>query len=249
MAEPKILFFDIESTGLNATFGTILCIGHKWFKQKNVYVPTILDDAKSMLDDKALVRDFADTWNEADYVVSWFGKRFDVPMIESKMLKHKLGPLAPKYHLDLWEAARKYFKLHSNRLAAFEQYLGTESSKTAIDFDSWLRAAHGDKKAIAEVVDHCRKDVMVLEEVFVRMRPWLEKEPPRALFTGEQDACPSCGGKHIEKRGYKVAATRMYKQLHCLDCGKWFRSAKAIAKSDYRGMSHSGSTVQMLKRR
>ena len=248
MAEPKILFFDIESTGLNATFGTILCIGSKWYGDKKVATPTILDDNKSMLDDKGLVKTFSKTWNEADYVVSWYGKRFDVPMIETKMLKHKLGPLAPKYHLDLWEAARKQFKLHSNRLAAFEQFLGTTDTKSAIDFDSWLRAAHGDKRAIAEVVDHCRRDVLVLEQVFDRLRPWLDKEPPRALFTGKQDACPSCGSSHIERRGFKVAATRLYQQLHCSDCGRWFRSTKALAKSDYRGMAHSGSTVQQRRR-
>lgn len=249
MAQPKILFFDIESTGLNATFGTILCVGSKWHGEKKVAVPTILDKKGSMLDDKALVLEFSKTWEQADYVVSWYGKRFDVPMLETKMLKHKLGPLAPKYHLDLWEAARKQFKLHSNRLAAFEQFLGTSDQKTNIDFDSWLRAAHGDKAAIEEVVDHCRKDVLVLEQVFDRLRPWLDKEPPRALFTGEKDKCPSCGSAHIERRGFKVAATRLYQQLHCSDCGRWFRSVKAIAKSDYTGSRHTGSSVQEFKRR
>ncbi len=237
--KPKILFFDIEATGLNAAFGTILCIGYKWEGEKKVYVPTILDDARNMLDDMPLVRDFADEFAKADYVVTWYGKRYDVPMIETKLLKHRLPPLAPKYHLDLWEAARSKFKLHSNRLQAFEKFLGTPDQKTDIDFDSWLKAAHGDKAAIAEVSDHCRKDVLVLEQVFDRMRPWLDKEPPRALFTGQSDGCPACGSLHVERRGYKVAATRLYKQLRCLSCNKWFRSVKAVARADFRGDQHT----------
>lgn len=239
MSEPRILAVDIEATGLNAAFGTILAIGYKWVGEKRVYCPTILDNSKGMLDDKALVQDFSAVFNEADYVISWYGKRYDIPFIETKLLKYRLPPLAPKYHLDIWEAARKQFKLHSNRLAAWEKFLGTPDSKTEIDYESWLKAAHGDKRAIAEVVDHCRKDVLVLEQVFERFRPWLDKEPPRALFTGDQEGCPSCGSKHVERRGTKVAATRLYKQFHCLDCGRWYRGVRAIATSVYRGSSHS----------
>lgn len=228
MAKPKILLFDIEATGLNAAFGTILCIGSKWHGEKQVAVPTILDANKDMLSDKKLVADFAKRWNEADYVVSWYGKRYDEPMIQTKLLRHKLAPLSPKPHLDLWFTARYQFKLHNNRLAAWEQFLGTEHSKTPIDFESWLQAAHGNKAAIAEVVEHCRKDVLVLEEIFDKFRPWIKGQPASQLFGADSDVCPSCGSKHVQKRGYKVAATRIYQQYQCNDCGKWFRDAKAL---------------------
>lgn len=228
MAEPRVLVWDIESTSLNAVFGTILCIGYKWLGKPKVHVPSILDGNNgNMLSDKHLVEEFATVFNTCDYHTTWYGERFDHPMVCSKLIKFGLPPLAPKPHLDLWKTARKRFKLHSNRLQAWEQFLGLENAKTPISFDAWLQAAHGDRKALATVKHHCKKDVLVLEEVFERMKPWLDCEPARGLMTGDHHGCPSCGSHDIERRGFKVAMTRMFQQFVCKGCGRWFRSASA----------------------
>lgn len=225
---PRIMHFDIESTNLSATFGTILCIGYKWHGEKRVYVPSILDAGRDNLDDHALVAAFARAWDEADYAVSWYGERFDLPMIRTKLLRYGEPPLAPKPHIDLWKTARKMFKAHSNRLAVWQELLGAEHSKTPIAFDAWLRAAQGDQRALREVKRHCELDVRVLEDVFTRMRPWLDNEPRRGLFTGEHDGCPSCGSADVRRKGFKAAQTRVYQQWVCNACGHWFRSRKAV---------------------
>ena len=233
--EPRILLWDIESTGLNATFGTILCIGWKFYGEKTVYVPSIIDGSNGdMLDDRALVKQFIEAYESCDYHVTWYGDRFDFPMVCSKAFKHDLPPIRPKHSLDLWKAVRYRFKAHSNRLAVWQQICKAKDSKTAIDFDAWLRAAHGDKNALAEVRHHCKKDVLVLEQVFRKLRPWLDNEPSRGLFTGDHDACPSCGSKHVTRQGFKVARTRKYQQLKCQSCGHWFREARSAEASPLR---------------
>lgn len=239
MVQPKILIWDIESTGLNATFGTILCIGYKWYDEDDVHVFTILDKKrgkKDMLNDKHLVEEFVKVYEQADYHISWYGDRFDVPMLKSRMIKHGLPPLAPIYSLDLWKQVRYTFKLHSNRLVTWQQFLQVEDEKSQIDFDAWLRAAQGDKDSLAEVVDHCRRDVLVLEEVFTKLRPWLDKEPSVNLFGG-LGMCPSCDGSNVQRRGYKVATTRTYQQYRCMDCGRWFRDTKALTITRTRNTS------------
>ncbi len=234
---PKIMFWDIESTSLNAAFGTILCIGHKLLGEKDPKVITILDHpagGENMLNDKPLVEEFSVAFNACDYHATWYGKRFDLPMINTKLLHHGLKPLMPKPHLDLWETARKHFKLHSNRLAAWQQYLGTPHAKTPIEFDDWLKAAQGNRKSIKYVKTHCAADVNVLEEIFIRFRPWVETEPMRALFTGEADACPNCGNHKLQKRGMQVSLTRVYQRYQCGKCGHWSRSARSLATSTLR---------------
>lgn len=235
---PKVLVWDIESTSLNATFGTILCIGYKWLDSPEVTVRTILEKKnKNFLDDGYLVAEFAKVFDEADYHITWYGDRFDLPMVRSKLIKYGQPPLSPKPSLDLWRPARKFFKFHSNRLAVWEQLLATPDSKTPIDFDSWLRAAHGDKEAIAEVVDHCEKDVLVLEEVYLKMRPWLDNEPVRALFTEDEgDACTTCGSLNVVKRGFHTATTRVYQRYQCKACGHWFRGTKSVYGVQFRSM-------------
>lgn len=230
--EPRILHWDIESTALNATFGTILCIGWKWHADPAVTVATILDGKgkKDMLDDRTVVSRFAAAFNECDYHCTWFGDRFDLPMVRSKLIKHGMQPLAPKPSLDLWRTTRRLFKAHSNRLAVWQQFLGLPHEKTPLDFDHWLRAAQGSKPDLAYIVEHCEADVRVLEDVFNRFRPWLDNEPVRGLFTGAADegSCPSCGSTNVRRKGYKVAATRTYQQYHCLACGHWFRGVRAV---------------------
>ena len=230
--QPNVLLWDIESTNLAATFGTILCIGYKWLGKKRVHVPTIIETSKrGMLDDTGLVKRFAEVFEECDYHVTWYGDRFDLPFVSSKLMKAGLGPLSPKPSLDLWKTSRRAFKFHSNRLDAVAKYMGTEHQKTAISFDDWLKAAHGDKAALKQVTIHCKLDVLVLEEVFMKMRPWVREEPAYQLFreggiaASEQPmVCPSCGSAHITRQGYKVARTRKYQQWKCQDCGKWSRT-------------------------
>lgn len=229
--EPKVLFFDIESTGLNATFGTILCIGHKFLSDPEVHVPTILDKRrkKDMLDDKALVERFSKVYNWCDYSVGHYSSRFDLPMIRTKLLKYGLPPLPPKPHIDTWWIARRELKLHSNRLAVLQDFLGVAHSKTPLKPDDWIQAAHGSKAALDYIVEHCRQDVLVLEEVFLKLRPLAKEEPNRRLFLPEEapESCQSCGSIRLTRQGFRVAKTRRYQQWQCQDCGKWSRSVYA----------------------
>ena len=144
MAQPKILLWDIESTGLNATFGTILCIGWKWHGQRKVTVDTILDGSHTgMLDDSGVVHRFASVFQEADYHVTWYGAKYDLPMVQTKLMKYGMAPLPTITHLDLWFHARYKMRLHNNRLATVSEYLGVAHRKSPLVFDDWLNAVHG----------------------------------------------------------------------------------------------------------
>lgn len=233
--KPKVLFWDIESTGLNSGFGTILCIGYKWQGDKKPAVFSILDGKKkSMLDDKKVVENFASVFAQCDYHVTWYGKRFDLPMVRSKLLEHGLPPIAPKPHVDLWEPARRLFKLHNNRLGTWATYIGAEHAKTPLDFAVWKRAAHGDKQALAYIVTHCEADVNVLEETFNRLKPWIENIPNTAQFTGEPESCPSCGSGEFTRQGYRTSLTRTYQQYRCKKCFHWFNGSTSIGGTRFR---------------
>ena len=227
--KPRILFWDIEATNLSAPFGTILCIGYKWLGEKTVLVPTIMDFSKgTRLSDKGLVEHFAGVYNSADYTVGHYASRYDKPMISSKLVKYGLPPLRPIPMIDTWWVARRELKMHSNRLQAIAEYLDTKTSKTPITFDDWLQAAAGDKEAIKQVVRHCKADVLVLEEVFIKLRPLMKEEPARGLLVDVGGGtCISCGSAHLHRRGWKVAKSRRFRQLQCQDCGKWQADGKA----------------------
>lgn len=225
-ANPKVLFFDIEATALNAVFGVCLCVGYKWLDKPKVHVPTILDgSSRGMLDDEHLLRTFAEVYNSADYVVAHYGMYYDIPFLQTRLLKHRLPPLDHKIPLvDTWWVARKTLKLYNNRLDTLAKYLDVEHSKTPLTPDDWIQAAHGSRKSLKYIVEHCKFDVLVLQECFERLRPFIKNEPIRGLFLeAEPNSCISCGSTKLQRRGYGVAKTRRYPRYQCSSCGKWQR--------------------------
>jgi uncharacterized protein YprB with RNaseH-like and TPR domain len=100
MSEPTRLFFDIESSDLNADWGVVLCIGYRLGKGK-LLVPTLHDfSPRDVLDDRGLLKFFAnEVWPKADIVIGHYSTRFDLPFINSRLLYHGLDPLAPVHHI------------------------------------------------------------------------------------------------------------------------------------------------------
>lgn len=229
-SEPKVLLWDIESTSLNADFGTILCIGWKWLGGKRVYVADIHEhgNAAEPWDDSGLVEFFVnEVYDKADYTVAHYGQRFDLPMIVTKCVKYGIPVPAPKVLVDTWRISRDNLKLHNNRLDSIAKYFVTLDQKTGIMPDEWRRAMCGDRKALRYVVDHCRADILVLDEVFKRLRPLARNEPSRHLFEPLDSGCVSCGSSNLHRRGYHVARTYRYQRYQCQACGKWQRARTA----------------------
>ena len=225
--EPRILIWDLECTNLKASFGTVLAIAYKWLGEQKVYVPTILDyKKKGMLDDKPLIEEFKGVYCQADFTVAHYGKRFDRPYIQTKCLKHKLGPLPDIPMMDTCDIAWKNFKIHSNRLGSWLEYLDCKYEKKAMRTDDWLHAAHGCPKAMKAVKDRAKFDVLGLEEVFNHMRPWMRDEPVRSMFA-PGGGCISCGSHHVQSRGWHVGRSRRYPRYQCQTCGKWQRGTAA----------------------
>lgn len=229
MTQPKILLWDIESTTLNANFGTILCIGWKWLGGKKIYVADIKThgDPNKPWDDSQLIKYFVEeVYDKADYSVAHYGSRFDLPMVVTKCVQYDIPVPAPKPLVDTWWVARKRLKLHSNRLEAIANWLQTLDQKTGIMPEEWRRAMCGDRKALKYVVEHCHADIAVLEKVYEKLRPLADNEPARHLFEPLVGGCISCGSPDLQRRGYRVARTLRYQQYRCNTCGKWQRARK-----------------------
>ena len=73
------------------------------------------------------------------------------------------------------------------------------------------------------------EDVVVLSDVYLRMRPYMRNHP-NVVHHVHDDAvhCPKCGSTNIQWRGYYYTAMGLcYRKFVCLDCGGWNRSRYA----------------------
>lgn len=237
MAEPKILIYDLE-TSLQpvAVFQLanndwinpdnllgeryIICASWKWLGEKQVH--SIAVDAGSV-NDKAICKMLHKMFTEADAVVTHNGEKFDNKYLKTRMLFHGLPPLAPITSIDTYKTAKAKFNFNSNRLDYIGGFLGV-GRKIHTTPGLWLRVMNGEAKAIREMVAYNKQDVLLLEKVFVKLRPYMDNYINRQLFGGV--GCPRCGSHKVQSRGTHKAISRVYSRYHCQACGGWFRTAK-----------------------
>lgn len=223
----RVLLWDTENSSLNADFGSMLCFGYKWLGERGVTVKSVSDFPKFKVDptdDGPLVQEAYKVLSSADVWVTWYGIRYDVPFVATRLLDHRKEfsqtILPPVPHVDGWEIARKKLRLHSNRLASVSGFLGL-SEKTPIKPTVWRRALSGHKDSLKYIIAHCKRDVVVLEEVYKVIRPLLACHPNLAMLDG-RPGCAVCKGE-LQRRGTIVTAKKIWKRYQCQRCGAWSR--------------------------
>lgn len=179
--KPKIGFLDIETTSLNANTpkAMMLCWYIKPEGSDNYdrfcIDPKHINDIKSQ--DKEVVKTLTDVMvsHKYDILVTFYGTGFDIKFMRSRALKHGID--FPVYgetlHLDLYYATKSKLKLHSNRLASVCEFFGIKG-KTPLDLSIWDRAAYGDKQALSEIFEHNKFDVIILEQLYYKLRPFIK---------------------------------------------------------------------------
>jgi uncharacterized protein YprB with RNaseH-like and TPR domain len=162
----KIAMFDIETTNLDADIGEMLCACIKPLggKVKSFVVDTTAGDG-------ALAASLREELRNYDYVVTWYGTKFDMPYLTTRLISAGEETLGYMRHVDLYYTSRFKLKLHSNRLAAVGEFMFGKTSKTRVIGPIWLRAIRGDKEAMDYIVKHCQMDVRELELIFCELVP------------------------------------------------------------------------------
>ena len=227
LADPaRILLFDIESTHLKANFGYCICFGYKLLGARETTVLSVTDykarHQRHPTDDALLMKDVHRILtNDADIIVSFYGKEFDLKFLNTRMIMAGLPPLPPlnAEHIDMYYIARYNLALHSNRLAVVAQVLGCPMEKTALSGPIWMKAMAGDRPSISYIKDHCARDVEVLEYVYQKLKPYIRTHP-RVQQT--LASCRVCGGQRLQRRGMAIRIGKAQRaRIQCQDCGTW----------------------------
>jgi hypothetical protein len=177
-------YFDIESTF--STQPRVLCasVADAWggvddFALAEVpnYPNAIVRPGVNWLDDGPLVGAYIDRLNEFDVVVSWFGKGFDVDVLNGRVAYHNqingthMPFFLPRLHIDaMYLAGRGSMKIGRRSLESVSTFFGTANHKTGMNPQKWDRADHGDMAEYADVVDHCHCDVLVTRDTFSALK-------------------------------------------------------------------------------
>lgn len=185
---------------------------------------------------KAMLQSLWDLLDASDVVVHFNGNKFDIPVINREFLRYGFKPPSPFKQVDLYQVAKTKFRFASNKLDYICQYLGL-GKKNQTNFQLWVDCMNGDAKAWAKMEKYNKQDVVLLEKLYERFKPWITNHPNVGAYLGKH-VCPNCGSEHLQRRGTAVTTTRQYQRFVCKDCGHWSRSVRA-EKPAPTGVTHA----------
>jgi uncharacterized protein YprB with RNaseH-like and TPR domain len=168
----RIVYFDIETSNLNANYGVVLCacfLEDATGKIKTYRIDAYRGFKKDPANDKQLVIDIKKEIEEADILVSYNGKRFDIPFINARLAYWGIDTIRVPKHIDLYSVIKWHYRLSDYKLQTASYFWQTENQKTIVDGMHWVRALIS-KKSMDYIVQHCEQDVKVLKEVFEKVK-------------------------------------------------------------------------------
>lgn len=235
----KILIVDLETApklayvwsfwqtnvGMNQTLSNtyILSYAAKWLGDEGVAYAETRDE-----NDEILCEQLSHYFDSADMVIAHNGSRFDIPIVRARCILHGIKPWSPIKEIDTLKVAKREFRFDRNSLAYLADYLGVEEKgehKEFPGFELWSECIKGNPAAWREMKKYNIQDVETLEQVYLKLRPWMRQHPNVGVFEEKaRPVCPKCGSEHIQFRGYTVTNVGKYRKFQCNDCGGWART-------------------------
>lgn len=243
----KILVFDIETAPIvayvwggwkqNPAANTQMIIedwfiftwSAKWLFDDKIMTGKLTPQEAIDKNDKRIVKDLWQLLEEADVVIAHNAFKFDIKKVNTRFLQWGLTPPMPYQVIDTLVHVRKQFSNVSNKLDWVAQKLGLEGKMKHSGFSLWDKCYNGDKDALDEMELYNIKDIKVLEEVYLHLRPWISPHPNVGLFVGNNiKCCSACGSEKLQETGEYSTYANTYSAMRCGDCGSISRSRKAL---------------------
>jgi predicted PolB exonuclease-like 3'-5' exonuclease len=203
----------------------VLCYSAKWLGDKEVMFDSIHKSKP-----KQMLKGIHGLLNDADAVISYNGRKFDLPILHKEFLLYNFNPPQPYKQIDLLNTMRQRFKFVSNKLDYVCQQLGLGKKTDHEGFELWLKCMNNDKEAWKRMEKYNKQDVVLLESLYNRVLPWIKNHPNMNLHQ-DHEGCPTCGSEKLQKRGTAVSGTGTYQRYQCRSCGTWSQGTKAIKPS------------------
>jgi uncharacterized protein YprB with RNaseH-like and TPR domain len=191
-ARAPFVFLDLETTGLSGGAGTLaFLVGCGSFASDGSFVVR-QHLMVSPADERAMLRAVAAEIEPAGALVSFNGKSFDAPVLETRYLFHRLlWPAGSLTHVDALHPSRNFWgEVGGCSLSVLEsQVLGTRRRADVSGMEiparyfEFLRT--GDARPLAAVLEHNRLDLLSLAGLTSRLVELVAAGPSRCRSAQE----------------------------------------------------------------
>jgi len=216
----RMLFVDLETTGLSGGAGTMaFLVGCGWFDVGAFQVRQFL--LTSYAAERALLCAVAECLADTALLVTYNGKTFDVPVMETRWLFHRMAlPLESVRHFDMLHPARRLWRVRDGvldeeaccRLLTLERVLcgvdrvgDVPGMEIPTRYFRFLRT--GDAMPLEPVLEHNRIDLVSLAAVTAAAVRLVEEGPDAC-----RDACEALSlGKVFERANAREQAVACFR--------------------------------------
>jgi uncharacterized protein YprB with RNaseH-like and TPR domain len=182
----RALYLDTETTGLSVGAGTIpFVVGMGWFEGDVLAVEQLV--LEGLGGEPELVDRVRARLEAATAVVTFNGKSYDWPLLETRTALLGRGALPARPHVDLLHAARRVYRsrLGGTRLVELEvEVLGRartdDVGSAAIPALFWEAQRAGRIELLAPVVAHNADDVVAMVALLGHLAARFERPDPAA---------------------------------------------------------------------
>lgn len=236
----KILLIDIETApnvahvwglwqqnvGINQIMasGYTMCYAAKWYGEEDIFFDSVYHN-----NPKRMIKKAHALLEKADAVIHYNGTKFDIPTLNKEFLLFGLKPPASYKQIDLLKTARSQFRFPSNKLDYVAQALNLGRKTPGLTHDLWVQCMAKEPVAWDKMMTYNINDVLLLEKVYDKMKPWIKGHANHSLYEENGLVCPACGGTHYQRRGFAYTQAAKYARFQCKDCGHWFRNGSSLA--------------------
>lgn len=234
-----ILFFDIEITGiLGYTYSMydsrvhklieqpiMLSFSYKWQNEKKIHHENLSNQTEAELTEK-----LRDLFSEAEIVSAHNAYKFDIKVATGKFLQFNLSPPSPYKVIDTLRVARSVAKLPSNSLQALCELFGIGSKTSITHAELWYDCLQGNKKAWEQMRKYNNQDVVMLEGLYNKLRPYTKNHPNMGDLHQIDGVCPKCESDKLERRGFNMRRNGKVQRYQCQNCGGWTNEAKLATR-------------------
>jgi hypothetical protein len=245
---PRTIFIDLETTGLSGGAGTVaFLVGCGFFDLGAFQVRQFL--LTSYASERALLWAVAEFFKGVDLIVTYNGKSFDVPMMETRWLFHRLEmPLDGVPHFDMVHPARRLWRPRATatdvddggcRLGTLERTLFNVNRVGDVGgfeiparFFRFLRS--GDPRPLEAVLEHNRLDLVSLAAVMARAMELARGGPIACRDPGEALALGRIYERAAGTDGIVPCEEALNQAASCYQRGAESRATDVRAEALYR---------------
>ena len=252
---PKILLFDIETALMEVyVWGLykqriphtniikdkdgsekswfVLSWAAKWLFDDNVQSDIVTPSESKSRNDKRILKSIWKLLDEAEIVIGHNLDRFDIRKLNARFIDNDINPPSPFRSIDTLKVARKEFAFVSYKQDFLTKHFELEN-KLKTEFQLWVDCMQGDQSRLDEMAKYNRHDVMGLEQVYLKLRPYIKNHPNLGVLV-DMDVCPTCGCEYLDETDsvYFTTANK-FPVYRCQGCKTpYIRGKKNVNQDD-----------------